>query len=176
VIAPSLLMVWAQVVRVPDLTADLQWRDVGGILYETLGANPLVVDAAQNRPSAFDDLPANLGLLGDMDVAVLSGVGSVAAIHLWSPLRRQVEVVASTPVTIGFRILDYPYWSVSTGAPEGIGVGGAAGIVACRLPPGRHLVDVEWSGNPLAPIGQIIAALTVAALVLGRRRRGGVVP
>jgi hypothetical protein len=146
---------------------------VGPVLYEALGANPLVVDAAQNRPPAFSDFRSNLRVFGDADAVVVSGAGTVEKIHRWSPLRRQVEVVGFTPVTVGFRVLDYPFWSVSTEVP---GIGAASrvpGVVACRLPAGRHLVNIEWTGNPLSAVGQIVAALTMLGLVLRRRWPGG---
>ncbi len=171
ILVPSLLMVWVQWARVPDLKASQGWTVVGPILYESLGANPLVVDAAQNRPPAFSDLRPNLRVFGDSDAVVVSGAGTVAKIHRWSPLRRQVEVVGNTPITVGFRILDYPYWSISTEDAEVKSLGGVPGVVACRLPAGRHLVDIEWVGNPLAALGQIIAGLTVTGLMLQRRRR-----
>ena len=173
-VAPSFLMVWTQLVRVPDLDAGIPWEETGGKLYQTIGANPLVVDAAQNRPPAFGDLPRNLRLFGTSDAVVISGIGSVESILRWSPLRRRIEVIGNTPITLGFRILDYPFWSVSTEDGNVGGAGGAPGIVTCRLPAGRHFVDVKWKGNPLASYGQVIAGLTVAALVLGRRRWSGV--
>jgi len=173
-VAPSLLMVWIQWVRVPDVTVDQQWNAVGSTLYESLGANPLVVDAAQNRPASFNYLARNLLEFGESDARVVSGVGMVVAVNRWSPLRRQIEVIGDTPITVGFRILDYPYWSISTDALDAVPVGGMEGVVVCRLPAGRHVVDVEWTGNPLAGSGQIVAVITVLVLVLGRWRWGGV--
>ncbi len=172
-LVPSLFMTWVQWARVPALDSSQGWTEVGPVLYEALGANPLVVDAAQNRPPAFSDFRSNLRVFGDADAVVVSGAGTVEKIHRWSPLRRQVEVVGSTPVTVGFRVLDYPFWSVSTEVP-GIGAASSVpGVVACRLPAGRHLVNIEWTGNPLSAVGQIVAALTMLGLVLRRRWPGG---
>ena len=172
-LAPSLTMAWVELVRVPALHADARWGDTGPALFRALGANPLLVDAVQNRPPSFGALRPNLRLFGDSQAVVASGVGTVAAIHRWSPLLREVEVVASTPVTVGFRILDYPFWAVSSdGAPE-VATGGVPGVVSCRLPEGRHLVSIRWVGNPRSAIGQIVAALTIVLLIVGRRSRGG---
>jgi hypothetical protein len=166
-------MNWVQWVRVPELDGATRWGEAGPALYHALGANPLLVDAEQNRPPSFGALRPNLRLFGDSQAVVVSGVGTMVAVHRWSPLLREVEFVASTPVIVAFRILDYPCWAVSSyGAPD-VAAGGMPGVVSCRLPEGRHLVSIRWVGNPRSAIGQIVAALTVLLLIVGRRSRGG---
>ena len=149
--------------------------EVGQALNETLGANPYVVDAEQNRPAAFAELSRNLQLFGPNRLVVFSGPAELVAIHRWSPLRREIEVAGSAPFTVGLRILDYPYWSVSTDEPNQVQPGGLAGVVAGRLPAGRHRIHVTWDGNPLAAVGLMVAAGTALVLVFARRRSRGAV-
>jgi hypothetical protein len=172
-LAPTLAMVWVEVVRVPALNADAQWGESGPALYRALGANPLLVDAEQNRPPAFSHLARNLAVFGDSELVVTSAGASVVAVREWRPLRREIEVMGDEPFTVALRLLDYPWWSLAAEGTEGVVPGGVKGVIACRLPPGRHTVRVVWSGNPLAAVGQVAAALTVLGLLLARRRRGG---
>jgi hypothetical protein len=167
-------MNWVQWVRVPELDGATRWGEAGPALYHALGANPLLVDAEQNRPPAFARLPGNLRTFGENGLVVVSAGSSVAAVKDWKPLRREVEVAGSEPFSIAFRLLDYPWWSLSIDGEVEPRIGGMPGVVACRVPPGRHTVRVLWSGNPLARVGQVAAAATILALVLlSARRRSG---
>jgi hypothetical protein len=71
------------------------------------------------------------------------------------------------------RLLEYPYWMLEVDGSRQVEAGFMPGVVSCRLPPGQHTVAVTWVGNPLAAVGQIIAALTIAGLfVVWRRQKG----
>jgi hypothetical protein len=171
ILAPVLLMPWAPAARVPTLDTSLEWGEAGKRLFESIGANPLLVDAAQNRPSAFDQLGQNLRLFGPSQLVAVAGDGEVSGIRRWSPLRREVEVVGREPFTIAFRILEYPFWAITTDDSQTVQLGGAAGVIACQLPAGRHIVRVSWVGNPAASVGQIMTLLTVGVLFFWHRRR-----
>jgi hypothetical protein len=174
-LAPSLLLTWVSWVQLPVVRAADDWHSVGTTVYDFLGANPLLVDVPENRPPAFDHLAVNLESLGLDGLVSVSNGGDVVAVHRWAPLLRSVEVSGSTPATVSFRVLDYPGWSVSRSGGEDLPPGNVSGLVSCRVPEGRHVVDLEWVGNPWSSVGQIVAALTVLVLVVGRRLRAGAV-
>jgi hypothetical protein len=173
VLVPLLFMPRAPWVSVPKLDASLEWSEAGEVLTNSIGGNPFLVDVRQHRPPAFADLDRNLGLFGRAHRVVLSGDGEVAAIRRWSPLRREVEVIGTQPLTVAFRILDYPYWSVTTADEEAVEREVVPGVIACRVPAGRHVLRVSWAGNPAAAVGQIVALVTALLLVLWRRRLAG---
>jgi hypothetical protein len=168
-LAPTLLLTWVSWVELPALRATDEWQAVGSTLYETLGANPLLVDVPENRPSSFGDLGRNLDRFGPDQHVVVSAGASISATHRWSPLERQVEITSEAPFTVGLRMLDYPWWSMESNTAD-VRPGGLPGVVSGRLPAGRHVVTVSWHGNPYASVGQLLAALTLAAVVLARRR------
>jgi hypothetical protein len=66
-------------------------------------------------------------------------------------------------------MLDYPWWSIESQSAA-VQPGGVPGVVSGRLPAGRHLLTVSWQGNPYASVGQLLAAVTLAVMVLARRR------
>ncbi len=175
-LAPSLFMPWAPWVQVPKLDASLEWYDAGEVLFGSIGANPYLVDVRQHRPPAFVDLYRNIDLFGRSRRALADGDGVVTGIHRWSPLRREVEVSGSKPFVVAFRILDYPYWSVTTDDEMAIESNAVPGVIACQVPAGRHILRVSWAGNPNAAVGQIVALVTALLMVFRYRGRIGAQP
>jgi hypothetical protein len=176
VLAPVLFMPWAPWVGVPILDASLEWNEAGEVLTNSIGANPFLVDVRQHRPPAFADLDRNLGLFGQAQRVLVTGDGEVAEIRRWSPLQREVEVTGSKPFVVAFRILDYPYWSVASDDGQAVEREVVPGVIASRVPAGRHILRVSWAGNPVAAVGQIVALVTVLTLFFWRRRRVGLGP
>jgi hypothetical protein len=175
-LVPLLFMPWAPWVRVPNLDASLTWKEAGSSLMDSIGGNPFLVDVRQHRPPAFTDLERNLRSFGPARHVVIIGEGEVVEIRRWSPLRREVEVRGGQPFVVAFRILDYPFWSVSADEGRLVESELAPGVVSCRVPHGRHILRVSWVGNPLSAVGQIVALLTVLVAVLWRRLRIGLGP
>jgi len=173
VLVPLLFMPWAPWVGVPKIDASLGWNEAGEVIASSIGGNPFLVDVRQHRPPAFADLERNLSLFGRTQRVLVSGDGEVAAIRRWSPLHREVEVTGAQPSTVALRILDYPYWSVTTGDERAVEREVVPGVIACRVPAGRHVLRVSWTGNPAAAVGQIVALVTALLLVLWRRRLVG---
>jgi hypothetical protein len=165
-------MPWAAWVRVPVLDASLEWHQAGEALFGSIGANPYLVDVRQHRPPAFEELDRNLGLFGPERRVLVAGDGEVVEVRRWSPLRRAVEVIGAKPFAVAFRILDYPYWSVTSDDAELAQTDIAPGVIACQVPAGRHVLRVSWEGNPAAAVGQIVALVT-ALLLFWRRRQLG---
>jgi hypothetical protein len=91
-------------------------------------------------------------------------------------LRREVEVSGSKPFVVAFRILDYPYWSVTTDDEMAIESNAVPGVIACQVPAGRHILRVSWAGNPNAAVGQIVALVTALLMVFRYRGRIGAQP
>jgi hypothetical protein len=176
VLAPALFMPWAPWVRVPEVDTSMTWNEAGEVLVNSIGSNPFLVDVRQHRPPAFGELERNLRLFGPERRVVIIGEGEVVEIRRWSPLRREVEVRGSRPFVVAFRILDYPYWSVTSDNDPAIGSKLAPGVISCQVPAGRHTVRASWAGNPLAAVGQMVALVTVMVLVVWRRRRIGLRP
>jgi hypothetical protein len=170
VLAPVAFMPWAPWADVPKVDASMEWTETGEILMDSIGGNPFLVDVRQHRTPAFQDLDRNLGLFGPTQRVVLTDGGEVSEIRRWSPLRREVEVTGTQPFVVAFRILDYPYWSVTTDKERAFETDLAPGVVACLLPAGRHVLRVTWEGSPAATIGQIVALLTALLLVFWKRR------
>lgn len=170
---PVLFMPWAPWVGVPNLDASMEWNEAGEVITSAIGGNPFLVDVRQHRPPAFSDLDRNLRMFGQTDRVLVSGDGEVDALRRWSPLKREVEVSGTQPMTVAFRILDYPYWSVTSTDGEAVERETVPGVIACRIPAGRHILRVSWVGNPAAAVGQIVALVTVLLLVLWRRRVTG---
>jgi hypothetical protein len=173
VLVPALFMPWAPWIRVPDLDTSLTWNEAGSVLMDSIGGNPFLVDVRQHRPPAFTDLERSLNLFGPTRRVAIVGEGEVVEIRRWSPLRHEAVVRGEQPFVVAFRILEYPYWSVTTDGKGAVETKLAPGVVACRVPSGRHVLRASWVGNPLAAVGQIVALLTVLLLVLWRRGRIG---
>jgi hypothetical protein len=173
ILAPALFMPWAPWVQVPNLDTSLTWNEAGKVLLNSIGGNPFLVDVRQHRPPAFTDLERNVRLFGPTQRVLIIGDGEVLEIRRWSPLRYELRVRGGQPFVVAFRILDYPYWSVTSDGETAAETELAPGVVACRVPSGNHVLRVRWVGNPLAAVGQIVALLTVLLLVLWHRRRIG---
>jgi hypothetical protein len=171
-LAPSLLLTWVSWVQLPAVRAEDDWHSVGTTVYDSLGGNPLLVDVPENRPPSFADLAQNLERFGPSEQVVVTAGASVEKVHRWSPLERRVEIVAAAPFAVGFRILDYPWWSIESQSAV-VQPGGLPGVVSGSLPAGRHQLTVSWHGNPYASVGQLLAAGTLVIMVLARRRLFG---
>jgi hypothetical protein len=169
VLLPAVFMPWAPWVEVPKIDAEMGWAGTGEKLVDSIGGNPLLVDVRQHRPPAFAHLDRNLNLFGTSQRVLASGDGTVTEILSWSPLRREVEVSGAQPFVVAFRILNYPYWSVTTDDGEPVAAASVPGVVACLVPPGRHVLRATWAGNPLASMGQIVALVTILFLVFRYR-------
>lgn len=176
-LVPLLAFPWRGVASDPRLTAAMTWRQAGGAVFTSFSGNPMVVDAAQNRPASWALLARNLERFGARDV-VRDGEGRLTMVS-WAPLERALWVEAPGRTNVALRLLDYPFWRASVddvAAP----VQGATGVVEVSVPPGRHLVRVRWAGDPWARVGLAVAAATGLALgwggLLTRRklRAGGV--
>ena len=166
---PLFVFPFGRFVRDPGLRAATEWRDAGSRVYERLGGNPLLVDAAQNRPASFRMLGPNLRRFGDREAIVEPDAGT-ASIVRWRPLERRVALKLTRPATVSLRLLAYPAWQAAVdGSPAP--VRDAAGVVAVGVPAGRHELTVRWSGNPLAAVGQAAAGATLLALAWIRLRR-----
>ena len=169
-LAPLLLFPWPSLVPDPGLDARGDPRAAGERVWRSLAGNPLLVDALQHRPAAWLHLAANLERFG-AETAVADAPEASWRVVAWAPLRRLVEVSSPRGARVELRLLDYPFWAVTVdGAPA---AAAGTGVLAAAVPPGRHLVAATWAGNPLARLGQAIAAaaLALAALAAVRQRR-----
>jgi hypothetical protein len=170
-LAPAVFMPWAPWVEVPKVDASMKWTDTGRKLMGSIGGNPLLVDVRQHRPPAFENLDRNLDLFGRTQLALATGGGEITEILRWSPLQREIEVTGARPFAVAFRILDYPYWSVTIDGERATESKAAPGVIACQVPGGRHVLRVSWTGNPAAAIGQVVALMMVLLLFFWRYRR-----
>ena len=163
-------------VRDPGLAADTTWQAAGARVFASMGGNPAVVDAAQNRPPSWQWLAANLALFGSRLAILEPPGGGKVEVRRWEPLRRDLEVDVARGGEVALRLLAFPFWRATVdGIP--VAVLDRRGVVAVAVPHGRHLVRVRWGGDPLARIGIAAAAVTVLALVweclrAARLRRG----
>ncbi len=175
-LAPLLAFPWRGVASDPRLTAAMTWKQAGAAVFTSFGGNPMVVDAAQNRPASWALLARNLERFGARDAVLDSGEGRVTVVS-WAPLERALRVEATGRTNVALRLLDYPFWRASVD-DVAVPVYGTTGVVEVSVPPGRHLVRVSWAGDPWARVGLAVAVATGLALGwgrlrLGRRRRAG---
>ena len=173
-VLPLVAFAWPAVVDDPGLTARTEWREAGERVSRAFDGNPLVVDAAQNRPASWGQLGANLQRFGPRAPAV-GPDGARWQVERWEPLERRLVVECESPARVALRVLDYPFWEVTVdGAPASAR---SAGTLAASVPAGRHVVRARWAGNPLAAVGRAAAAVALGLVALvalrARRRRPG---
>ena len=169
-LAPLVFLSLPAFVRDPSLGRRTEPGDAGERVWRCIGGNPLLVDAAQNRPASWGRLAANLQRFGPHRV-LAEPADAAWRVEVWTPARLVVTVSSAAGARIELRVLDYPHWRVTVdGAPA---AGAGAGVLGAAVPAGRHLVEATWEGNPLAKAGQAITAgaLAAVALVAVRRRR-----
>ncbi len=169
-LAPLALLPLPPPVRDPGLGRATAGSEAGERVWRSLGGNPLLVDAEQNRPPAFRMLAANVERFGPHPVRV-EPAGTAWRLARWTPTRREVLVSSVEGTSVELRVLAYPFWEVTVdGVPA---AAGGWGVLAARVPAGRHTVAARWCGNPLAAAGQSLAAATLGAVALyaARRRR-----
>lgn len=149
----------------PRLHGRETWQSLGEKVYKAFSANPLLVDAQQNRPPAFSLLADNIPLFGQ-NALLCPGPCEV---KMWKPLRKEVEVDGPGG-RLRFRILAYPFWRAKVdGRP--IEVSGSQGTVSVWVPPGKHRVVVYWAGNAAARLGWLGAILAFFALTRWEHHR-----
>jgi hypothetical protein len=159
---PLLALPLPRLVNVPPLRAGMSWQEVGLVVHEAIGGNPLLVDAVQHRPPSFAALAGNLARFAADPVRVLAGTARWR-VERWAPLDRVLTVRASGDAVVALRLLEYPGWVVRVdGAPRAAVAG--SGVMAVTVPSGEHRVTVRWRGNPLTPVG--FSAAVVSALLL----------
>jgi hypothetical protein len=169
-LAPLALLPLPPLVRDPGLGRATAGSEAGERVWQSLGGNPLLVDAAQNRPAAFRMLAANVGRFGPHPV-VVEPAGTAWRATRWTPTRREVLVSSADGARVDLRVLDYPFWEVTV---DGVAAAaGGTGVLSAAVPAGRHTVVARWRGNPLAAAGRAFAAGTLGAVALlaARRRR-----
>ncbi len=167
-LAPALLLPWVRPFAAPRLGPRQGWPEVGAAV-ASFGGNPLAVDVVEHRPPWYDALGTELVRFGPR-ARVVTEPTAWRRVTVWRPLLREVEVVAGMPAVIRLRLLRYPGWEIAVdGRPVPPLSGGAA--VAVRVQPGHHRVRARWRGNPLARVGQALAAAALAALWLAPRWR-----
>lgn len=162
-LAPLLALPLPRLIHAPQLGSSDGWRISGLRLHAAIGANPLLVDATQNRPPWYPQLIRQLAVIGNR-LAVADMPGTQLSIRRWGPLHRTISVDAPAPVTVILRLLDYPWWSPTVDAAPARAIR-RNGLLQVRVPAGRHTLDVRWTGNPLSRVGQALAA--IALLLLG---------
>lgn len=165
-IAPLAFMPWQKVVSVDTVGGHDGWIELGKVA-RALGGNPLAVDVVEHRPPCYEGLGDELRLFG-VDGHVVATAGAGVRVDTWRPLRRRVIVEAPNDARVRLRLMRYPWWRLSVDGVSAFG-GHRGTAVSVAVPAGRHAVDVRWEGNPLTPVG-IVVALIASALVLWRRR------
>ncbi len=172
-LAPLALLRLAVPVPDPHLRASDGWVAAGMKVHAAMGGNPLLVDAAQNRPPSWEHLGANLARFGEADRALVEPMGTAEVVR-WSPLKREVVVESPAPAWLALRLLAYPGWGATVderaAAAQDLG-----GVVAVSVPAGRHVVRVDWAGSPWSRVGLAAAVLTALGAALSGRRRPGMV-
>ena len=168
-LVPLVVFPFGRFVRDPGLTAATSRQDAGVRVYSLLGGNPLLVDAAQNRPVSYRMLAANLRLFGDREILLDPGAGAASVVR-WRPLERRVALDLNRPAVVSLRLLAYPTWRANLDGGA-VPARDATGVIAVGVPAGRHELSVRWSGNPLAAVGQAAAGATLLALAWSRHRR-----
>jgi len=168
-LAPLLVLPLPGFVRAPHLGPRDGWQTAGARLQASIGANPLLVDASQNRPPWYGRLAVQLPELAGR-LAMSDGPGTRLEILQWRPLHRTLRVTAPAPATVTLRLLDYPWWQPAVdGSPaRAIRCNGLLGI---RIPAGTHTLDIHWTGNPLSRMGQALAAIALLVLAWTWYRR-----
>jgi hypothetical protein len=162
-IAPLMALPLPGLVRVPRLPAGENWRQVGSSLAAAIGSNPLLVDAAQNRPPWFADLAEQLPRLGGR-LAVAEPPPAAVRVDRWRPLHRELTVTCGAPSTVTVRLLDYPWWRLDVdGAPAM--AQREHGLIRVRVPAGQHRIAIRWGGNPWSRVGMATAALGLGLLL-----------
>ncbi len=162
-LTPLLALPLPPLIHAPRLGSGDGWRVSGARLQAAIGANPLLVDATQNRPPWYHQLLLQLPGLRDR-LAVANVDGTELSIRRWRPLHRTISVHAPAPSTVTLRLLDYPWWSPTVDAAPARAIR-RNGLLQVRVPAGRHTLDLRWTGNPLSRVGQALAA--IALLILG---------
>jgi hypothetical protein len=130
------------------------WRQMTGD-YLPRGADPSRASAAA-RP-----------------VAVIGGTahGTVTA---WGPEHRRIEIAADTPCEILVRTWYYAGWVARDGhgVPLPVAPQTGSGQIMIRVPPGRHIVNLEFSATPMRALAAWISGVATLGLVgLGAWRR-----
>jgi len=135
---------------------------------ESFSGNPLLIDVMEHRPLWWKDLGETMILLGPRRVVVVPEGGAPRVVG-WRPLERRIEVENPDSATLVLRLLADPHWMVTVNQkPVTPDRWGAA--LAVRLPPGPSEIEVQWVSDLRAIAGVIAAILTLAVLVLYRRR------
>jgi len=148
----------------PHLVSSDSWVSLGAKMHQAFSANPLIVDAPQNRPASFALLAQNLSTLGQRQFLCQGTCRLVS----WQPLRRALEVEGPED-WVYVRLLAYPLWAIALdGRP--VAPSWQRGILAVWVPAGRHRLEVFWQGNPLTPWGWGLALLALALVGLLHRR------
>lgn len=162
-LAPLLTLPLPELVHVPRLSANESWQQLGGSLAEAIGSNPLLVDAAQNRPPWFADLGEQLPAVGDR-LAVADSRLTAIHVERWTPLRRALTVTGAVPSTVTVRLLDYPWWQVQVDGVAAI-ARRQHGLIRVEVPAGRHTVEIRWQGSPWARLGMALALVGLGLLL-----------
>ena len=140
----------------------------GERVMESFSGNPLLIDVMEHRPLWWKDLGETMVLLGPRRVVVVPEGGAPRVVG-WRPLERRIEVENPDSATLVLRLLADPHWMVTVNQkPVTPDRWGAA--LAVRLPPGPSEIEVQWVSDLRAIAGVIAAILTLAVLVLYRRR------
>jgi len=173
-LAPITLAPLPGLVSDAGLRAGMPWQEMGGAVRQAFGGSPWVVDATQNRRPSFSGLAAALAAMGERRVIVTSPESS-AEVRSWTPLVRVVDIETAQPAVMTFRLLGYWFWCGELdGRP--VALRSQAGATRVEVPAGRHRVVVRWAGNPWSKVGQAVAGVTLAAVLMivgGRRRLNG---
>jgi len=169
-LAPVAVLPLPPLIHAPHLTAREGWKAAGSRLNAAIGANPLLVDAPQDRPPWYDSLASQLPSLGDRRAIPDRPDARLETIR-WRPLHRTFRITAPGPTKVTLRLLDYPWWQPTLDGAPARAIR-ERGLLAVTVPAGTHTLDLRWTGNPLSRAGQALAASALLLLAwTGSRRK-----
>ena len=110
----------------------------------------------RTAPEHTDDLP-------EVDRARLDPPGNVR-IQEWKPQHRVIDVSSNAPGQLFVRTFSYPGWTATIdGAPSRAGTDKDTGAMLFSLPPGAHIVELDFLDTPVRRGG---ARITVVSFLI----------
>ncbi len=166
-VLPLLVLPLPPLVHAPRLTVRDGWQSAGRKMMRAIGANPLYVDATQNRPPWY---PRLIVQLPQLHGALAAATTPLTRIHVvtWKPLDRTLLVDGPQPARVTIRLLDDPWWSVTLDRHVADTIR-ERGMLMVRVPPGHHTVRITWTGDPWSRVGLGLALVGLLLFIISRR-------
>ncbi len=166
-VLPLIALPLPPLVHAPHLTIRDGWQTAGRKMMRAIGANPLYVDAIQNRPPWYPQLIEQLPMLHGALAATDSPLTRIRIVR-WKPLDRVLDIDGSRRAQISIRLLDDPGWSVTLDRHEADAIR-ERGLLSVWAPPGHHTIGISWTGDPWSRVGLGLALIGLLLLVIPRR-------